>query len=58
MARFRDHSNQIKSGWKLSVSYNEAIFKNIRAKKIIAQNLVKIRKCHLPKNKTTFFTYF
>ena len=38
--------------------YNEAIFTNIRAKKNIVQNLVNIRKGPLPKNKTTFFTYF
>ena len=35
-----------------------AIFTNIRAKKIIAQNLVRIRKCRLPKNKSTFLPYF
>ena len=55
MTCFRDHSNKIKVDTNSLFHMMKAIFTNIRTKKWIAQNLVKVRKCRLPKNEMTFF---
>ena len=49
MACFRDHSNKIKV-------VRNCLFHIMKL--LLLKIMSKIRKWHLPKNKTTFFTYF
>ena len=57
MACFRYHSNIIKVVRNCLFHIMKLLLQTPERKNI-AQNLVKIRKCHPSKNKTTFFTYF
>ena len=57
MARFRNHRDQ-KKIVRNCLFHIMKLFYEQQSKTNIAQNLVKIRKCRLPKNKTTFFLYF